>query len=304
MRLFLLSTVSSAALIALAVPAFAGDNMTGVAKASVGIGSASGNFLLDDPMVYSLSGRGYWTLSPDVHLQADLFYQRADSLVLDDPSIFIDTNSSMIGGALHLLHPLENRARVGFAGSIWNTDVLPFEVKKTDRTYGLAAFEGQFFGTDWTVTGQAGFVSSFDDGDLGGEGGSAIDSGTFARGKVRYFLYDNTALSIETTQLWGKLTSNSSAFEGKSLTSTQWNFDLEHKFDDSPLSGVIGFEQQHEDSIVFGGGSDVTTVTLGVKFYLDQPTLKSNDRSGAELDTPTFGNVTPATSAVAVGNAF
>ena len=41
MRLFLLSTVSSAALIALAVPAMADDTFTGVGEIFYGVGSAS-----------------------------------------------------------------------------------------------------------------------------------------------------------------------------------------------------------------------------------------------------------------------
>jgi hypothetical protein len=300
MRLFLLSSVSSAALIALAAPAMAGSDMTGVAQATVGAGSASSNPLLDDATVYGLKGKGYWMLSPDVHFQADLFYQRMTGMVLDNPEAFSDTDSSLVGGSVHLLHGVDTRARIGLAGSIWNVDVLPVLGNKFDSTYGLAALEGQFFGTDWTVTGQAGFVSSFENSSDGGEGDVYLDSGTFARAKVRYFLYDNTALSLDVTELWGKTAGGDTVFSDKSISSSQWVLEIEHKFENSPFSGVISFGNEHVDSTLFGG-ADNTTVNLGVKFYLDQPTLKSNDRSGAELDTPTFGIVPAGASALTFG---
>lgn len=302
MRLFLLSTVSTAALIAVAVPAMAGDNMTGVAGASVGFGSTSNNPLMDDPTIYNLGGKGYWTLSPDVHLQADVFYEHTSGLVLDNPSIFDGADSSLVGGAIHLLHPVDNRARVGIVGSIWNVDVLPIENFKFDKTYGLAALEGQFFGTDWTLTAQGGFISSFDNSANGGEGDVFVDSGTYLRGEAKYFLYDNTAVSLETTQLWGKIGSGG-PFQEKSLTSSRWVFEIEHKFDDSPFAGIVSFDQEHDTTDLFGG-ADVTTASVGVKFYLDQPTLKSNDRTGAELDTPNFGRALGGASAITFGNVF
>ncbi|MEQ1866796.1 MAG: hypothetical protein ABL996_19335 [Micropepsaceae bacterium] len=240
---------------------------------------------LDDPFSFGGTAKGYWPLSPDVHLQVDLFADRAEDIARDFSSDGQDTNT--FGAAAHLLHPLDKRARLGVAGSIWSNDLfLPAGDGKADVTFGLIAVEGQFFGTDWTVTGQAGLFSAFSC-DAGGESCSGdLEDGTYIRGKVRYYLNDNTALSVEATQMWGSFSDD--IFDGKNLKTALWTVEGEHKFQDSQFSGFISLS--HENSEVFFVDADTSTVSLGVKFYLDQPTLRSNDQTGAELDTPQFGN--------------
>jgi hypothetical protein len=236
-----------------------------------------------------------------VHLQADLFYERNSGLVQDWGSA--SNNGSAVGGAVHLLHGVDTRARIGIAGSIWNNDVwLPVGSGKTDATYGLAALEGQFFGTDWTLTAQGGMFSTIDCSAAGGAPCElTLDSGTFVRAGARYFLYDNTSINLETPQMWGKL-NNDGVFDGKSINTnvSQWAFEMEHKFDDTPYAGSIALEQEHTE--IFGiSGEDTSTVKLNLRYYFNQPTLKANDRNGAQLDTPTFGNVPETTAVVAEG---
>lgn len=300
MRLFLLSTVSTAALIAVALPATAGDNFNFTGVGAVNFSSGSSDALFgNDPTIYGAKGKGYWNLSPDVHLQADLFFDRTQDAVVDGWSS-VGNKADAVGGAIHLLHPVDTRARVGIAGSIWNNDIfIPAGTNKTDTTYGLGAIEGQFFGTDWTLTGQAGLFSSFNCSSAGGEGcPAALESGTFASVKARYFLYENTAVSLANTQMWGKLSGDDGFFGGKSINAnhSQWVFEIEHKFDDTPYAGAVGLEQESIDAIVLG--ANTSTVRISLRYYLDQPTLRSNDKSGAELDTPLFGNAPEAISTI------
>lgn len=286
MRFALLSSVSAIGLFGLVGPASAGAEMTGVGQLFVGGGTTSGVSDLDDPFSYGGKAKGYWPLSPDVNLQVDLFADHSEDIARDWSDDGDDATT--FGAAVHLLHPLDKRARLGVAGSIWSNDLfLPAGDGQADVTFGLIAVEGQFFGTDWTVTGQAGLFSAFSC-DAGGESCFGdLEDGTYIRGKVRYYLNDNTALSVEATQMWGSF--DDDVFSGKNLKAALWTVEGEHKFQGSQFSGFISLS--HENAEVFFLDADTSTVSLGVKFYLDQPTLRSNDQTGAELDTPQFGNV-------------
>jgi hypothetical protein len=309
MKARLYSTVSAMALFALAGPAVADSNFSGVGQFYVGGGTAESTFfigdLYGDPFLYGGKAQGYWTLSPDVHLQADLFAQHTDD-IFEGGEASSETDSTRYGGALHLLHPLENRARLGIAASIWNTDVGVLNQATAflgggDATYGLLAVEGQFFEGNWTLSGQAGIFTSFSCDGLNFDCAGVIEDGTYLRGKIRYFLNDNTQLSLEGLQMWGGV--DDDLFGGKSVraSSLHWTLEAEHRFRDSPFSGFVALSHQNDEiNSILTSGTDTQTVSIGVKFYLDQATLKSNDRSGAAMDTPQFGNAIEAS----VGGAF
>lgn len=299
MKARLYSTVSAAALIAIATPAYADKDFSGVGQLYVGGGTAESTFfagdLYADPFLYGGKGQGYWTLSPDVHLQVDLFAQQTDD-IFEGGEASSETDASRFGGALHLLHPLENRARLGVAASVWNTDVGVVTDTATflgggDATYGLFAVEGQFFVDNWTLSGQAGLFTTFSCNGQNFGCAGVIEDGTYLRGKIRYFLNDNTQLSLEALQMWGGV--DDDLFGGKSVraNSSHWTLEAEHKFSDSPFSGFVALSHQNDEINSFlVSTTDTQTVSVGVKFYLDQATLKSNDRSGAAMDTPQFGN--------------
>lgn len=300
MKYGLLSSVCGAALIAVASPAIADNTFSGNINLNYGAGTtSSSNFILqdslDDPQIYNGSAKGYWPLSQEVHLQVDLFGERSNNLTRD---WYDNDHSTTYGGAVHLLHPFENRGRLGVAGSIWNNDVFVDDGNdgQTDKTYGLAAVEGQFFGADWTITGQAGFFGSFSCTNFCG---GSLDSGSFIRGKVRYFLHDNTTLSVATTQMWGTLDSDdASIFDGKSAKFSEWRLEAEHRLDGSDFSGILGLSHEtSETEVGVAETSDTDTLWIGVKFYYNENSLRENDKTGAELDTPTFGNL-PETDAI------
>jgi hypothetical protein len=311
MRLKLYSTVSAVALIALAGPAAAEAGFSGVGQLHIGGGTADGSFfagkILDNPFYYGGRAQGYWPLSTEIHLQADLFAQHTDD-VLDGGEISSDGDMSRFGGALHLLHPFENRGRLGLAGSIWNTDVAVLDggeafLGQGDAVYGLVALEGQFYEGNWTVSGQVGVFSQFSCSGNAADCVGTIEDGTYLRGKLRYFLNDNTQLSLEAQRMWGS--NDDTVFGGKSIRteSTAFTLEAEHKFHDSPFSGFLALAHQSDDTQSIGiNTADTQTVTLGVRFYLDQPTLKANDRSGAALDTPTFGTAMDAAAGSTFGS--
>ncbi len=302
MRFHLLSTVCGVALLAGASPASAGKDFSGVVQLNVGAGSTDTSLVsfygeLDDPLVIEGKAKGIWPLSDEIHLQADLFAQDTDNIIKDATH----ESASAYGAAIHLLHPFENRARLGVAGSIWSNEHLIGGDISDRATYGLAAVEGQFFGTDWTLTGQAGLFSQMQCDNICG---GTLEDGTYIRGKVRYFLHDNTSLSLATTQMWGSLNDDDGFFGGKSVTSnfSQWMLEGEHRFADSSFSGTFAVSHERTEVDLFETSADTNTVWLGLRFYYDQPTLRSHDRSGAELDTPTFGNSVESVASLFYGD--
>lgn len=299
MKARLYSTASAVALLALAQPALADKDFSGVGQFYVGGGSTDSTFFVGDlyanPFFYGGKGQGYWTLSPEVHLQADLFAQHVDD-IFEGGEASSQTDSTRFGGALHLLHPLENRARLGVAASVWNTDVGVPNLTTAflgggDATYGLLALEAQFFGDNWTLSSQAGVFTTFSCSGLGAGCAGVIEDGTYLRGKIRYFLNDNTQLSLEGQHMWGGV--NDDLFSGKNVraNSTIWSLEAEHRFADSPFSAFVTLaHEDNETESFFTISTQTQSILVGVKFYLDQASLKTNDRTGAALDTPTFGN--------------
>ncbi|MFN9544490.1 MAG: hypothetical protein ACK59B_15150, partial [Alphaproteobacteria bacterium] len=75
-----------------------------------------------------------------------------------------------------------------------------------------------------------------------------------------------------------------------STTHTLWRMEAEHRYANTPLSGLVAFSHERNETEFNNITLDTNTVWLGVRFYLDQTTLKANDRAGAEFETPTFGN--------------
>lgn len=293
MKFTLLSSACGAALLAAATPVLADSTFSGVVQLEYGSGTSNSSFFgltgeLGDPNYINGKAKGYWPLSQEIHLQVDLFVDYSQDIA---PEWATTDDNTTFGGSVHLLHPFENRARLGVAGSIWNDDIyLPDDDGKFDKTFGLAAIEGQFFGTDWTLMGQAGILATIECSEYCAGG---LKDGSFVRGKIKYFLHDNTALSLEAMQLWGGLDDEDDfVFGGKSTKHTKWKFEAEHRFESSQFAGTLGLSHEtNETNVIIPVSSDIDTVWLGVKFYYNQPSLKAHDRSGAELDTPDFGDL-------------
>jgi hypothetical protein len=100
--------------------------------------------------------------------------------------------------------------------------------------------------------------------------------------------------------MWGKLNGDDDIFNGKSLTTNyaQWQLEAEHRFEGSPFSGTLAVAHERTEHDFFSASSDTNSIMIGLKKYLDQPSLKSHDRTGAELDTPQFGNMLETSGAL------
>jgi hypothetical protein len=289
MKLTLFSSASALALAAAFGQAHAAPDFTGVLQVYGGAGwSSDDNFSVgsDDPYFFGGTAKGYWPLSPDVHLQIDLFAQQTNNLV----DHWGNNDATVFGASMHWLHPIGDTWRVGAAGSIWSNDV--FDVSgpgsQTSVTYGLAALEAQYFAHNWSLEGQAGYFADMSCGSCMLE----ISDGEFVRGKTRYYFSENTALTAHAMQMWGS--TDDSIFASKSLHSTTVGLQAEHKFDGSPYSASLGVSYERDAIDKHGSTSSIatTSLTLGFTYYLDQPSVESNERTGASLDTPTFGSAT------------
>lgn len=291
MRHTLLSSVSALTLVAAVGQAQAAPDFTGLLSVYGGAGGSSDhNFGIgsDDPYFFGGTAKGYWPLSPDVHLQIDLFAQQTNQVI--DDTFWPSTDATVYGGSMHWLHPIGDTWRVGVAGSIWYNDVfdLPHVSGQAGVTYGLAALEAQYFADKWSLEGQAGYFADMSCSNCILE----LTDGEYVRGKARYYFSDNTALTAHAMELWGGM--DDAVFSNKVLHATTLGLQAEHKFDSSPYSGFLGVSWERDSINLFGLNSrtETTSVTLGFTYYLDQPSVKSNERTGASLDTPTFGNAT------------
>ena len=296
MKLAYLSSASALGLLAAIGQSYAAPDMSGVIELNGSFGTTNQhNFFAgkgaDDPYSFGAKAKGYWPLSPDLHLQIDLFAQQTDHIMVQHGGEgWPSTDATADGAAIHLLHPLGAYARVGVAGSIWTNEVFDISNPrgKLDVNYGLAAGEGQYFGTNWTVTGQAGYFGNM----ACDRCFLALRDGEFIRGKARYYLNDNTALTAEALQMWGNF--NDTFFSNKSLQSTNLSLQAEHKLDTSPFSGFLGVTYERTAVDWFSTSSVQTTaVVFGLKYYYGQPTVQANEQTGAELDTPQFGSALP-----------
>ncbi len=292
MRLTLLSSASVLILTAAVGQAVAAPDFTGVLQVYAGAGWVDqDNFgLADDPYDFGAKAQGYWSLSPTIDLQADLFVQQSNNIVQH----WASSDSTTFGGALHLVHNYDDHWRAGIAGSIWSADVfdLPSANGQIEATYGLGALEAKYSGGNWSFTGQAGYFGDMSCGNCF----LALTSGEFLRGKGRYYVSENTAVTAEAMEMWGSF--DDLFFTNKSLHSTTLNLQAEHKFEASPYSGFLSVNYERDAITKDSTDSRVqtTTISLGFKYYYDQSSIQSNERTGADFDTPTFGH------AVALGS--
>jgi hypothetical protein len=303
MKHLLLSSVSGFALLVSATPVRADTPFTGILQVQGGAGSTNGPTIgavsFDDPMSFEGKAKGLWGLSDKFHLQVDLFAERISNVTGGTDA----ESASTLGAAVHLVHPYGDRFRFGLAGSVWENDTLLAFGSRSQAGYGLLALEGQYFGSDWTVSSQFG---AFDQISCDAPCGGTLEDGKYLQGKFRYFLSDNTSLSLATTQMWGTL-NDEPIFGGKAVASgdthyAQWRLEAEHRLTSSPFSGIAALSHERNEVDYNGLSTETNTLWLGFRFHLDQPTLRAQDRNGAEFETPTFGNAVESEGVLSLMN--
>ena len=285
MKSTLLATVALGAL-ALSTPALASAPDTGMVQVNIGFGwtdddiNTGGGDIFDDPFNYG--GRTQWLfpLSKPIAVQGDLFIDQMDNVF--DSGFAPNTDSTLYGGALHLIHPMDD-SRLGVAASLFNVDAFgpAFGSGQKGVDYALVAFEAQFFTPQMTWFGQGGWFS-----DISGCDGlpGCITDGFFLRGSATYFLSKNTALSFDANVAFGD-----DEFLGN-VESQAARLEAEHKFDSSSFAAFVGVSYEHEQVDTFFGSTDENTVTidLGLRAYIDQLTLFDFSQDGPSMSTPNF----------------
>jgi hypothetical protein len=173
-------------------------------------------------------------------------------------------------------------------------------------THGTLGLEGQYYYGMLTLYGQGGVQTSLSDGNDGGS-----YQAWFLRGVARYFVDPNLKFegSLYYTQGWADAgydfipTFGAPAeLDGDSMKMQQfaWGFGVEKKFDASPFalfarySGAWTKFSNSFSNSAFSNQGETTehAFKVGFRLYLNEQTLKYNDRMGTTLDI-----VDPMTSA-------
>jgi hypothetical protein len=198
---------------------------------------------------------------------------------------------------------------VGGIGSNANSFCSPACTGGAAFTHGTLGLEGQWYSGPITLYGQGGVQTNLSNGDAGGN-----YNAWFVRAVGRYFLNEN--LRLEATAFYTQGWSN----DGEDFVPTfaapgglfgdnfkmqqfAWGFGVEKKFDASPFAlfaryaGAWTKFSNSFDSGYAGTFSSTAETTehafkVGFRLYLNEQTLKYNDRMGTTLDI-----VDPMTSA-------
>jgi len=161
-------------------------------------------------------------------------------------------------------------------------------------TFGL---EGQYYLGQLTLYGQAGLQTNVSDGSSGGN-----YRAWFIRGVGRYFIHDNLKVEAFAAYANGRASRSEDFFPTGFISSADfftmqqvsWGIGVEKRFDHTPFSAFARYEgnwtefQTKFDSGYAtnynGGHTTEHAFKAGFRVYLNENTLKFNDRNGATLD--------------------
>jgi hypothetical protein len=167
--------------------------------------------------------------------------------------------------------------------------------------HGTIGLEGQYYLGNLTLYGQGGFQGVLSSVEANGNGANdGHFNAWFLRGVARYFVNDNLKLEGQGFYARGKANSEdffpSVLFNGERFSVQQWAwaFGVEKKFDASPFSVFGRYEgawTRYDASFDrgYGGTAAIAKTTehilkVGFRVYLNESTLKYNDRMGTTLD--------------------
>lgn len=197
-------------------------------------------------------------------------------------------------GATHLSWRNPEQGLFGAFGGAGGTHYA-YSFNDLAYNYRFMGGEAQFYMDNITFYAQGGYV------DVAGTGpafGQRLDDGIFARGVMRWFLEPDTRLQFEGT--YAALDRNGGGGQGpgpRDLDVLSWAARYDTRFA-LPIVGdsavFLGYRGTlRENCFQFGGGSDLTdhTIMVGLNYQFGATSMLDNDRRGATLDTPDFGNM-------------
>lgn len=277
-RAIALTTSALVAVAALAAPASAGSYM---GKVNLGVGNSWEEFggEGDDELNFSTihgSGSVNVPYSDTVNLQFDVFGVAS----ADNDGDGVDSYYGGSGLGAHLNYRDETGA-LGVFASVGRANVGDPN-DEDDFAVFAAGFEGQYFLSSWTLSAQAGWLDSDDNGEL-------VQSAGFMNLGAAYYASSKLKLTGGVGYLDGE---DATSFYDDADDVTQWNWALgvEYLFGKSiPASTYLEYRGQAIEEDDNGNIYEVDSHSLnvGVRFYFggDGDLMKA-DREGAGMSSP------------------
>jgi hypothetical protein len=230
-----------------------GGMLSGFLELNAGFGSTTDTYLgvqkfHSNFTQLGAAGRLNWWVANTVSVQVDAWGSGVHKLGFKTPS-------SAIGGHV-ALHTMGDLALAAF-GSFGRYGTAPNETRLSNF-----GFEAMLHGMNWSIMGQVGVVSPLS---------YTGPSEQYGAVEARWFLNKNLAASIDATM----------AQVSNNTTYTRLGIGIEHKLGSAPLSifGRAQWQYQTTSNVPFNQ-SDVK-VSGGVRLYLNQGSLWSNNIDGA-----------------------
>jgi hypothetical protein len=217
------------------------------------------------------AGRGNYWFQPNMSVQLDAQGEGTSYKVPFSGGGRVSNNSYLVGA--HVTWRDSQRYAWGIFGAGGDASGV---------RHGLIGGEGQLYWNQFTLYGQVGYDSTI--GDIAFSNGGSLDA-VFGRITGRYFFTPN--LMLEGTGLYA---SGSADFSGGSadFDTWLWQAKLEWRPGAAPFSVFAkyqGSETKADSGQGFIGGKVTDNrIVAGVRLYLGEGTLLSNDRKGATLD--------------------
>jgi hypothetical protein len=226
------------------------------------------------------AGRANYWLNPNISMQLDAQAEGTSYRTSGGPfSTTISQHSFLIGGHINRRDPQRGLVGVFVGGGDAGGAFGPAQ------RHVVAGAEAQLYWNQFTLYVQGGYDTVL---------GSAYygePNAWFVRGTGRYFVTPNTM--VEGTVLYanGEIRYDNSFFSGVSSRGFQtwlWEAKLEHRFATTPFAAFLKYRgsDTNYDDWLFSYDLKATDhrVLLGLRLFMGQDTLRSNDRNGATLD--------------------
>ncbi|MPZ36750.1 MAG: hypothetical protein GEU95_01590 [Rhizobiales bacterium] len=240
-----------------------------------------------DGWVLGGAGRGNYWINPSMSVQLDV-QAEGTSYKLDNGGPFssnFSNHSYLIGGHINW-----RNSQSGLLGLFAGAGDAGGGFREAQRHI-VVGGEGQLYWNQLTLYLQGGYDTV-----LGTPANVHVNAHAwFVRGTGRYFFTPNTLLEGTVLYANGEVEYESFIPASGSTNGFEtwlWEAKLEHRFATTPFSLFAKYRGSDTkfDPISFGGGdSDELKITdhrvlVGLKLFMGQDTLRSNDRDGATLD--------------------
>ena len=228
--------------------------------------------------VFGGEGRlNYWVL-PTLSVQIDMEAEATTQIKINGGNNVDGRIHGVIGGHVAWRNP--SVGTLGAFGAFSGANNLDYQGQ---MVHGMIGVEGQRYFNMLTLYGQAGWA-----GRITGSDEYEPQALWFVRGVGRYFLTPNDKIQVEIGYADGP---EIYATDTRHHI-TNWGVLYEHKFS-NPFSAYVEYAGFNTEATNDGYRATEHMVMVGLRAYLNQGTLLSNDRNGATFDLPKFVRALP-----------